>query len=73
MPDVVESGDTTEPKGTVIQQSPPAGEAAQEGATVTIVVSTFEEPTESPIPDRSRRCRRSRPPRRRLPPEPHCG
>ena len=50
VPDVVPSDETTEPKGTVIQQSPPAGEAAQEGATVTIVVSTFQEPTEPPSP-----------------------
>jgi serine/threonine-protein kinase len=52
-PDVVPSGDTTEPKGTVIQQSPPAGESAQEGATVTIVVSTYEEPSEPPSPTNS--------------------
>jgi serine/threonine-protein kinase len=51
VPDVVESGDTTEPAGTVIQQSPPAGQEAPEGSTVTIVVSTYEEePTESPSP-----------------------
>ena len=50
VPDVVPSDETTKPKGTVIQQSPPAGEAAQEGATVTIVVSTFQEPTEPPSP-----------------------
>ena len=49
-PDVVQSDETTEPKGTVIQQSPPAGQSAQEGATVTIVVSSFEEPTQSPSP-----------------------
>ncbi len=53
VPDVVPSDQTTEPKGTVIQQSPPAGESAQEGATVTIVVSTFEEPTEPPSPTES--------------------
>ncbi len=51
VPDVVPSDETTKPKGTVIQQSPPAGEAAQEGATVTIVVSTFQEPTEPPVTD----------------------
>ena len=38
------------PKGTVIEQSPPAGETPPEGSTVTIVVSTFVEPTESPTP-----------------------
>ena len=61
VPDVVPSDETTKPKGTVIQQSPPAGEAAQEGATVTIVVSTFQEPTEPPSPTEPphRRCRRS--------------
>jgi serine/threonine protein kinase len=48
VPDVVESGDTTKPKGTVIQQSPPSGREAPEGTTVTIVVSSFVEPTESP-------------------------
>ena len=41
VPDVVESGDTTKPKGTVIQQSPPSGREAPEGTTVTIVVSSF--------------------------------
>jgi serine/threonine-protein kinase len=51
VPDVVESANTTEPKGTVIQQSPPAGQNAPEGSTVTIVVSNFqEEPSESPSP-----------------------
>ncbi|MCW2845756.1 MAG: pknB1 [Nocardioides sp.] len=50
VPDVVESANTTEPKGTVIQQSPTAGQTDQEGSTVTIVVSTYEEPSESPSP-----------------------
>ena len=45
---VVPSTDTTEEKGTVIQQSPEAGENADEGDTVTIVVSDYEEPSESP-------------------------
>lgn len=53
VPDVVESANTTEPKGTVIQQSPPAGQQAQEGSTVTIVVSSYEEPSESPSPTES--------------------
>jgi len=45
-PKVVESTATTEPKGTVIDQSPEGGEDAPEGSTVTIVVSAYEEPTE---------------------------
>jgi serine/threonine-protein kinase len=47
---VVTSGDTTEPKGTVIEQSPNGGEERPEGTEVTIVVSTYEEPTETPSP-----------------------
>jgi eukaryotic-like serine/threonine-protein kinase len=51
VPDVVESDEETdEPKGTVIQQSPPSGEPAPEGTTVTIVVTTYEEPSEPPSP-----------------------
>jgi beta-lactam-binding protein with PASTA domain len=50
VPDVVPSPNTTEPKGTVIQQSPTAGQNPPEGSTVTIVVSTYEEPTETPSP-----------------------
>jgi beta-lactam-binding protein with PASTA domain/tRNA A-37 threonylcarbamoyl transferase component Bud32 len=50
VPSVVESNDTTEPKGTVIQQSPDARQTPPAGSTVTIVVSTFEEPTETPSP-----------------------
>ncbi len=50
VPDVVESSNTEEPKGTVIQQSPSAGQTSPEGSVVTIVVSTFEEPPESPSP-----------------------
>lgn len=49
-PSVVPSADTTEPKGTVIQQSPAAGETPTEGSTITIVVSSYEEPTETPSP-----------------------
>ncbi|WP_439117412.1 Stk1 family PASTA domain-containing Ser/Thr kinase [Nocardioides abyssi] len=47
---VVRSSDTTEPKGTVIQQSPQAGETLPEGSTITIVVSSYEEPTQDPSP-----------------------
>ena len=49
-PRVVESTATTEPKGTVIDQSPEEGQTASEGSTVTIVVSAYEEPTEEPSP-----------------------
>ena len=45
---VVQSSDTKRPKGEVIQQSPEGGEEADEGDTVTIVVSNFEEPEETP-------------------------
>ncbi len=50
-PDVVEDPNSTEPRGTVIRQSPAGGQDAPEGSTVTIVVSAFEEePSESPSP-----------------------
>jgi serine/threonine-protein kinase len=52
-PDVVESSSTTEPKGTVIQQSPKPGQTAAQGSTVTILVSSFEAPSESPSPTTS--------------------
>nr|WP_227487128.1 Stk1 family PASTA domain-containing Ser/Thr kinase [Nocardioides malaquae] len=48
--DVVEDSNTTEPKGTVIRQSPQSGNEAANGATVTIVVSTYEEPEPDPDP-----------------------
>lgn len=50
VPSVVESNDTTEPKGTVLQQSPDAGQTPPAGSTVTIVVSTYVAPTETPLP-----------------------
>ena len=50
VPSVVESNATTEPAGTVIQQSPEQGQTPPEGSTVTIVVSTYVEPTETPDP-----------------------
>ncbi len=50
---VVETTATTEPKGTVVDQSPEEGQTASEGSTVTIVVSAYEEPTESPSPTES--------------------
>ena len=46
-PDAVPYGDTTEPAGTVVRQSPSGGTADQ-GDTVTIFVSTYEEPAETP-------------------------
>jgi eukaryotic-like serine/threonine-protein kinase len=51
--DVVETSDTDEPKGTVIRQSPAGGQTAPNDSTVTIVVSSFEEPSESPSPTES--------------------
>jgi beta-lactam-binding protein with PASTA domain len=49
-PRVIQQADTTEPAGTVIDQSPRAGETPSEGSTVTIVVSSFVEPSETPTP-----------------------
>ena len=47
---VTTSTDTEEPKGTVIEQNPDGGTEQPEGDSVTIVVSSFEEPTETPSP-----------------------
>jgi serine/threonine protein kinase len=44
-PEVVETTDTTEPRGTVVRQIPKAGDEAPEGSTVTIVVSAYVEPS----------------------------
>ena len=50
-PTSCEDPNSTEPRGTVIRQSPAGGQDAPEGSTVTIVVSAFEEePSESPSP-----------------------
>ncbi|QBX55312.1 Stk1 family PASTA domain-containing Ser/Thr kinase [Nocardioides seonyuensis] len=50
VPDAVPyGGETTEPKGTVVRQSPASG-TADEGDTITISISTYEEPTEEPTP-----------------------
>ncbi len=53
-PDVIQDANTTEPAGTVIRQSPAAEQTAPQGSTVTIVVSSFVEPSpppsESPSP-----------------------
>jgi serine/threonine protein kinase len=47
-PDAIEDANTTEPAGTVIRQSPAGGQTAPQGTTVTIVVSSFVQPTETP-------------------------
>lgn len=47
-PRVIESSDTTAPAGTVFQQIPDAGATPSAGSTVTILVSTYVEPTEDP-------------------------
>ncbi len=49
-PRAIPSADTTEPAGTVIDQSPRAGETPSEGSTVTIVVSSYVAPPETPAP-----------------------
>ncbi len=40
-------------KGTVLQQSPSAGQSLDKGSTVTIVVSTYEAPKPTPTPSPS--------------------
>ncbi|ABL79572.1 MULTISPECIES: Stk1 family PASTA domain-containing Ser/Thr kinase [unclassified Nocardioides] len=52
-PRVIADPDSTEPAGTVTDQSPEPGETPSQGSTVTILVSTYEEPTESPTPSES--------------------
>jgi serine/threonine protein kinase/beta-lactam-binding protein with PASTA domain len=48
---VTTTTDTTEPRGTVVRQNPPAGSTWPEGTSVTIEVSAFEEePTPTPTP-----------------------
>jgi eukaryotic-like serine/threonine-protein kinase len=49
-PDVVPWAETTEKKGTVVRQSPEPGKEAPQGTTITIFVSTYVEPTETPTP-----------------------
>jgi serine/threonine-protein kinase len=49
-PRVITNADTTEPAGTVIDQSPRAGETPSAGSTITIVVSSFVAPPETPDP-----------------------
>ncbi|GAA1125390.1 Stk1 family PASTA domain-containing Ser/Thr kinase [Nocardioides aquiterrae] len=50
--EVIENPNTTEPAGTVLSQSPQGGQTADQGTTVTIVVSSYQ-PTESPSPSES--------------------
>ncbi len=45
---VIYSSDTTEKKGKVIDQSPGGGETPPANSTITIVVSSYEEPTTDP-------------------------
>ena len=45
---VLRTTETTEKKGTVIEQGPNGGEPADQGDTVTIVVSDYVEPTQEP-------------------------
>ena len=49
-PRVLTDPESTEPAGTVTDQSPAAGETASEGSTVTILVSNYQEPTGEPSP-----------------------
>ena len=44
----VTDSSTKAKKGTVLQQSPAAGQTLDKGSTVTIVVSTYEEPASTP-------------------------
>ena len=46
--ETIENPNTTEPAGTVLSQSPQGGTPADQGTTVTLVVSSFVEPTETP-------------------------
>ena len=52
-PRVIADPDSTEPAGTVTDQSPAPGETPSQGSTVTILVSTYQEPTEEPTPSES--------------------
>ncbi len=46
--ETIENPNSTEPAGTVLSQSPQGGTRADQGTTVTLVVSSFVEPTETP-------------------------
>ncbi|WP_310961712.1 Stk1 family PASTA domain-containing Ser/Thr kinase [Nocardioides terrisoli] len=47
---VLPDNNSTEPKGTVTRQSPGKDTPADQGTTVTILVSTYEPPTNTPSP-----------------------
>jgi beta-lactam-binding protein with PASTA domain/predicted Ser/Thr protein kinase len=47
---VVYDSQTPQQKGTVLKQSPTAGSTAKQGSTVTITVSSYEQPSASPTP-----------------------
>jgi eukaryotic-like serine/threonine-protein kinase len=49
-PRVIPDPNSTDPAGTVTDQSPGPQETANQGTTVTILVSSFQEPSESPTP-----------------------
>jgi serine/threonine-protein kinase len=49
----VTDSSTKSKKGTVLQQSPSAGQTLDKGSTVTIVVSTYEPPKEPDQPSKS--------------------
>ncbi len=49
-PQVLPDTESTEPYGTVTKQSPEAGQPADQGSTVTILVSQYREPTQTPSP-----------------------
>ncbi len=55
---------STEPRGTVTDQIPGAGEPADQGSTITVFVSLYVEPTTT-SPPTTRRPRRCHPPRPR--------
>ncbi|HEX7739872.1 MAG TPA: PASTA domain-containing protein, partial [Marmoricola sp.] len=46
----VPDSSSTKPKGTVTRQIPDAGTPQNQGTTVTILVSTYVEPTQEPTP-----------------------
>ncbi len=52
-PVVRDEPDTEEPEGTVVDQSPVAGQTALQGSDVNIFVSSFVEPSETPTPTES--------------------
>ena len=46
-----EDNTSTEPKGTVVDQSPAGGQPQPQGTDINLFVSTYEEPTEEPSED----------------------